>query len=405
VTHHALSELAGKPAAPARADLPGLRVFRSGRFRIILALVLLIIGTSLVATMLMRQADAADGQFAIDFGDYYLSAERLAAGESPYAPEMLAGPTAAQGTDRYRYPPWFGQALQPLTGLSLDGAAIVWLVVQAAAIVTAVWIGSGVGGAAVTLERALWCGVAAAFFLPVFDALWKGNVSGVLALAAVLVALGGTAAGVAAGVATLLRAVPATLLPAVLASDARSRWSAVLVLTIAIGVGFVLAPAAWIDYPTVVANMLGGSTDYANNLAPAAVASNLDVPDLGVSLLRIATLALAAAAVAGSAWLARTREGLPAAALLGATAMLLAPGSLWYHYLVILLPFAAMAWPRAPAPMRMTLFAAAALISVSLVWLPLALLGAAVLAVASLIVIWPRSVAPASAAEPSGSPS
>ena len=57
--------------------------------------------------------------------------------------------------------------------------------------IVALWIGTGIGGARRTLERALWCGVAAAYFLPVFDTLWKGNVSGLVALTSVAVALGG----------------------------------------------------------------------------------------------------------------------------------------------------------------------------------------------------------------------
>jgi hypothetical protein len=224
----------------------------------------------------------------------------------------------------------------------------------------------------------------------VFDTLWKGNVSGFLALSSVAVALGGAAAGVGAAAGALVKAVPGTLLPAALVADRRSRWATVLTLGVAMAVSFLLAPTAWLDYPTVVMNMLGGSSDYATNISPAGVVDRLGLADPVAGLARALSLLLAVGCLGGSAWMARSRDGLPSAALLGVVALLL-PGSLWYHYLVILLPFAAIAWPRASRSARLILFIAAALITFSLVWLPLALFSAILLASTTLVVIWPTS--------------
>ncbi|MFV2062863.1 MAG: glycosyltransferase family 87 protein [Chloroflexota bacterium] len=379
-------------AAPVSGStgVPGLRTMRSASFRTTVALLLLLIGGSLVGLLLIRQATAEGGQFAIDFGAYYLAAERSAAGEAIYAAVMLQGPVDAQGVDQYLYPPLFAQLLRPLTVLSLEGAALVWFLTQSLAVFAALWVGTGIGGARRSVERALWCAVAAVFFLPVFDTLWKGNVSGVLALSSIMVALGGTAAGFGAGFGALLKAVPGTLVPAALVMDSRSRLTVVVTLGAALGLSFLLAPAAWLDYPAVVRNMLAGSSDYATNLAPAAVVGR-SVSDVAGTAVRVGTLGLAVVSVLGSVWMARSHHGGPAAALLGVIALLLVPASLWYHYLAILLPFAAMAWPRANGLQRGLLFGAAVLVTVGLAWLPAAFAGGTVMGAVSLFVLWPRS--------------
>ncbi len=163
------------PAARLRGarlvERPGLRTFASARFRILLAGTLLLIGLAAGGSLLMRQAADPAGQFGVDLADYQRAAQRMAAGGSPYAPEMLAGPVDAQGVDRYRYPPVLAQLLIPVAGLPMPIAAALWGAAQLAAAWLAVWVASSAGGAARGLERALWTGVAATFFLSVFDAL------------------------------------------------------------------------------------------------------------------------------------------------------------------------------------------------------------------------------------------
>jgi hypothetical protein len=359
----------------------------------VIAVVLLSLGLAFMAGVLVRQGSAADGQLGIDLADFVAAAGRLSSGESPYAREMMDGPIDAQGLDRYRYPPPLAQLLAPLSGVAHDQMVIIWLVIQSMAVYLSVWMGSGIGGARRSLERALWCGVATTWFLPVLDSLWKGNVSGFLALSSVAVALGGVAGGLGAAVGALLKVVPGTLVPVALVSDARSRWTVVLVIGSGLALGAALAPSAWSDYPTVLSNMLAGSVDYATNLAPAATADRLGLPEPLVVTVRGVTLILAVTCIGVAMWLARSRAGLPAAALLGVVAMLLLPGALWYHYLAALLPFAAVAWPRAGLGARCLLLLAAALVSLGLAWLPIVLAGASLLATAALWVIWPSGSA------------
>ena len=76
---------------------------------------------------MLRQASQPEGQFAIDFGDYHGAARALVETGSPYAAEMLAGPVDAQGLERYRYPPPLAQLLAPLSVLALGAAAAIWL--------------------------------------------------------------------------------------------------------------------------------------------------------------------------------------------------------------------------------------------------------------------------------------
>lgn len=379
------------------STLPGLRTFQSAGFRTAMAAMLLMLGILLLGVLLISQAGSEGGQYAIDLGAYHAAAQRLAAGEALYPAWMLDGPIDAQGVDQYLYPPLFAQLFGPLAGASTQVAALVWLMLQATAVYASVWVGSSIGGARRSLERALWCGVAALYFLPVFDTLWKGNISGFLALSGVVVALGGTVAGAGAAVGALLKAVPGTLVPAALVMDARARASVIVVLLVVAVISFALAPTAWLDYPRVVLNMLAGSVDYATNLAPATLLQRAGAPDTVATVIRAGTLVLAVLALVGSVIMARRPDGLPVSALLGTAALLLVPGSLWYHYLVLLLPFAAMAWPRAGSRLRGALFVSAALISLSLVWLPLAVVGAACLGLAAARAIWPARPSPVGA--------
>ena len=104
----------------------------------------------------------------------------------------------------------------------------------------------------------------------------------------------------------------------------------------------------WRDYLTVLRNMFAWAPELTWNMAPDAAWPLTWAParrrrrhgprrrcELWVSW----PLALV------GTWLSRRAGGLPAAAVLASAAMLLIPGTLWYHYLAVLLPIAAMAWP------------------------------------------------------------
>jgi hypothetical protein len=55
--------------------------------------------------------------------------------------------------------------------------------------------------------------------------------------------------------------------------------------------------------------------------------------------------------------------------------MLLLPAALWYHYLVVLLPLAILAWPRATRGARVGMVIAGLCVSGGVAWLPMATVG------------------------------
>ena len=350
------------------------------------------LGAALVlGSVLMRQAGRPDGQFGIDFADYHVAATRLAAGETPYASEMLAGPVDAQGQDRYRYPPAFAQLLWPLAGLPAGVAAVVWLAVQAGCVLAAAWIALRMGGAR-GAEPLLWAGAATTLFMPVFDTLWKGNVSGVMALQVALLLVPGALGGLALASAALLKLTPAALFPAIVAAGRRAASASLAALALAVAVSAAIAPGAWLDYARVLPNLLAGSADYATNVAPWAVAERLSGSDQIGSLVRLASLVVAVGSVVAAVALARRPGGWPAAVTFGVLASLLAPAALWYHYLAVLLPLALFAWPAASAIQRSMLAAGGALVSAGVAFLPLAVIGSGLMLAGSLGARWPRPV-------------
>lgn len=383
-----------RPRESTLATLPGFRTLRSPRFRTVLAGTLLIVAVVILGLTLARQAADPNGQFGIDFGDYRAASQRLASGQSPYAPEMLQGPVGAQGVDRYRYPPPFAQALLLLLVLPAGTAAVAWLVVQLVAAYGAVWLATGMAGARRSVERALWCGVAVACFLPVFDTLWKGNVSAVLALQAVLIAAGGALGGASLATAALLKVSPAVLTPLAFAGDRRCLIASLGAASLIGGTSFLLAPAAWADYVRVLPNLLAGDSAQASNLSPWAMLLTLGIPAGIATLVRGASLLTAVGFGLGGLLVARGQGGWQAAVALGTIAMLLLPSQLWYHYLLVLLPLAALSWGRASTRLRVALLAAAAAVSLGIAWLPLATLGGAALAGLSLCALWPNRSVP-----------
>jgi hypothetical protein len=380
-------------------DLPGLRTFRSRLFREAVALAIAVIGLVLVGRLLAAQIASPTGQFAIDFGDYYGAARDVARGQTPYATAMLTGPVPSQGIGAYRYPPAFAQLLVPLTSQPLRSAATIWFGLQAACIFYAVWLAGTLGGAARTRERALWTLVACLYFLPAFDALWKGNVSGIVALQVALVLGGGFEAGVALATAVLLKVSPVTLVPALmLGSGGRDEEGSVFgrrgFVTTAVLIGaisIVVSPQAWLDYGRVLPNLLGGFVDYPTNLAPASIVTTRFADAASMApLVRLLTLVASLGAIALAVWFARRPGGWAAAVTAGVAAMLFLPGSIWYHYLVALLPLAALAWPHASTIGRAALLAGAFLVYAGFGWwLPLATVGALAMLAVLLVVLWP----------------
>ena len=373
-------------------SLPWIRVFASDRFRLALAGLLLALGVVAVGGYLLARAGEPleVGQFGIDFADYRAAAGRLAETGSPYAPDMLAGPVAAQGLDRYRYPPPFAQLLVPLSAISLEATTRLWLLVQAACLLAAGWIAGEAAALPRSLERALWTGAATAWFLPVLDTLWKGNVSGLQALLVAFLFAGPAVSGGALAANGLLKLTPVLLAPlAVL----RGRRSALALVAggLAVAVPSILAaPAAWGDYVLVLGNLVRGSADYASNLAPDALLRHtLGLGAPWDTMVRAGSLGLGLGLlVLGWRW-ARRPYGWAGAVTAGVAATLLIPAAFWYHYLVVLLPVAVLAWGAARGGLRTALVAGGVLVSVGVAWLPLALVGAIVVGATALTALRP----------------
>lgn len=388
------------------ASWPGIRTFRSERFRLVVGATLWALGTILVVALLARLAADPGGQFGIDFADYRAASLRMVEGRSPYAPEMLAAPVPAQGVDRYRYPPLFAQLLTPVAVLPQMTSAVLWLTLQAVMLYVAAWLGGSAAGAPRTLGRVVWTGVALTYFYPAFDTLWKGNVEGPLALAVGLLLARGAAnvatgsmglaafgAGAAAGLAALIKVVPFVLVPAVLVKRGTLALGAVSALIVGAAASFFAAPGAWSDYARVVPNLLAGAVEYANNLAPAAIAQGIGAPPAVVGWVRAAAIVVAVLLVVASIVLARREAAWPAALSCAATASLLLPAALWYHYLTVLIPLMAFAWVRAGRRGRLALIGSVVAVQAGLALLPLAALGTAALAATTVRLAMPRASA------------
>lgn len=348
----------------AARDIPFLRTFESRPFRLLLATVLAVIGV--LMNISIGRALLAGGMVPFeDFVPYFTAALRMAAGESPYLPSQLAGPFDAICFGCYLYPPQLAQILAPVTVISIDMVKVLWFVLLAAAALGSAWIGASVGGATRSLERVLWTVVATTWFMPVFHSNWLGNVGAFLALGAALVALGGVIGGIAAAAMTWLKVAPLTYVPVAFSADPRSRVAVVVTLVALFVPSVLLAPAVWPDMVQMLWNLARGEGVSYLNLAPAAMANYNDWPGSAVSFVRVLTLLGAGVAVLGAMWVARRSGGLPLATLLATVAMLLLPGTLWYHYFAVLLPLGAMAWPRSNAGQKLAIFGAAATISLA----------------------------------------
>lgn len=385
----------GAGTAPGWLALPGARTLLSARFRIAVGLTLTCLAVGLMGFYIGRRVGDPYGQFGIDFIVYQFAATDLAAGSSPYAPSMLAGPVAAQGELLYKYAPPFAQSLVPLAGLPLALGTAVWGLLQASLCLAAVWLAGSLGGARAGLERAVWSVAAVALYLPIWDSIWKGNVSAVQAMQSTLLLAGGAVGGASLASAILLKTSPLALLPAAVAMGGRLLKVCIVVICVTVAVSVAIAPEAWLDFLRIQPNLLTGTAVFPTNLAPASMAAVVlpDLPSLA-AVLRLATLCGGIGCVVAAVALARRPGGWPAAVMLGTTAMLIIPGAAWYHYLAALLPFAAFSWHRATARQRLIITGGGAAVSLGMAGLPMAVVGATLLVGQSLAVVWPRHQAP-----------
>lgn len=347
---------------------------------------------------ILRSAIIGDPQFGVDFSSYWLAAGQLAGGHSPYPPAMLAGPYPAQGFGAFRYPPLLGQLAIPLSYLPLTAAKVVWLGLQIATLAAALWISSAAGGARNVLDRALSVGLAFTVFTPVFAGLLQGNIEGPIALLiAVALIAGEGAAGAALAGGALIKIVPGLALPALAARGRRGVAAFLGAAVVLVVPSMLLSPGAWRDFAVVLPNMLEGSAAYRNNLAVAGALGadpSLAQLELPAALSRVLFIGAAVCLGVLSIWLARRRGGWPAALFAATMAATLAPAAIWYHYTVVLLPFAFYAWPHASERMRVGMLVGLAGFILAVGWPILITIPAfAIFTWSCLRALWPPSVA------------
>ena len=280
-----------------------------------------------------------------DFRFYWTAARQLLDGGSIYSAQQLAGPYPPQGQEGFLYPPPLAALVTPLAALfPTDPLPGLWIWSGLAALVLVVTVlalarTEDLGGRFPLLRgRWAWVLVGAAFALPpVVDELVNGNVhlfiAGLMAAAWIGLrrhdAAGDRAAGIALGIATVVKLFPVLLL---LWLVLRGRWRPVgWAVAGALGLAVLTLPVTgvqpWLDYPTVLANM-AAPIDVSASLSPTVWLA----PLLGFGLARVV---VTAAVLAVLLWVSRRadeRVGYAAAIVLA----LLATPALWTHYLSIL---------------------------------------------------------------------
>jgi Protein of unknown function (DUF2029). len=300
-------------------------------------------------------------QWGYDFSFYWTAALHLLHSEPIYSAAQLAGPYAPQGQVGFLYPPPLAGFVEPLAVIfpnDYRAAAWVWLAIGATILVASVlalWRSERLADRFPVLAgHGKWLVVAGAIaFPPVVGELVLGNVHlellGLLTLAW-LGARRGThngewLAGVAVGVAAVLKVFPGVLLLwFVLSGRPRAAFG---VIVGAVAVALIALPLTgvqpWLDFPTVLAN-LSAPSDTTDTLAPTVWLTSL----VSFSLARVVVTVTSLAILAWSAWAIRTRGGpesarptppalVPARSFAAAVviAVLISP-AVYQHYLALL---------------------------------------------------------------------
>jgi hypothetical protein len=339
----------------------GLRLLRQPRVQ--LAAVSIVTFVVLAFRALQFLALTREIQWGYDFSAYWAAADRLLRATGIYTPAQLAGPYAPQVQYLYLYPPPLAAAVTPLAALfptDYHGAAWVWTGIGAAVLLGAVLALARSERLAEHLPmlvgRRVWLLVAAAFvFPPVVGELVIGNVHLVLLGLLTVAWLGvrqGTprgelAAGIAVGVATVIKVFPGVLLVWFLLT--RRYRAAAGVLIGAAAFALLALPITgidpWTHFPTVLAN-LSAPSDTTDTLAPTVwladwigfTPARVVVTLAGLAILAFSALASTAGAREDDAARSVGYRHSPTTrsfAIAVTVAVLIAP-ALYHHYLALL---------------------------------------------------------------------
>jgi hypothetical protein len=296
---------------------------------------------------------------------------RVAAGDSPYDPGAVAHGLQARDIF-YSYPPFVAQVLAPFAGLPTWLVLTGWCLgagaglVLMAALLARAPIGRPVTVApALALDSALLALATAPFFFPLTVALLFGNVDAWFpllfgAVALTLVSHGtapsratSIAGGMALAVASAVKLHPGTMVIWLAARRpaAGTRWPHRTVIAAVIATGISILAVSllvggvgpWRDYVDYL--RLTAAADLASrvNIGPASQLALL-AGDSG--LARPLAVVFAGAAVVATIAIARLgRDPLESMSWAIVASLIVLPVT-WYHYPVVLIPVALVAWTR-----------------------------------------------------------
>lgn len=309
----------------------------------------ILIGFALLYTGWITYVIAADRP--LDFYTYLLAAAAFAQGEDPYtmssaAQDMLAGQMGVTHFARvYRYPPHTALLLLPLLQLPPQGAALVWVTLNALALVAGAWFLATLYPHPYSRPLALGLMLCS---VPPLATLLAGQVVGLLYLTTVLglVWLARSQvvrSGLALAIGSLLKLLPLAL---ILYLFWRQQWRAGLVAAGLLGGLFVLAtPLAGLDGmqhylanaialggpDTVIADPVNQTLTAWAGRSFAALSSDQIVLVGRIASLAIVLLTAAVCVPLGTSHSFLVRE----AALIVAALQMVAPFT-WYLQLVML---------------------------------------------------------------------
>jgi hypothetical protein len=349
-----------------------------------------VIGWAGVVAIGAQLGSTSTARLGFDFQLLLHAGRDVAAGRSPYSPDLIAGgaPTATELF--YSYPPPIAQALAPVSWLPDLLALVVWDVLAIGGLLlVAELLRRRLAPERAPLVVLAVTSAVAPLTLPFAVGLLFGNLDVFFPL------LYGTMllsvldpwprrqmlAGVALVVASL-KLHPASMglwfVGRALRHRASGAWRLVvtaavlgiLVLVVSVAVGGL---AVWQDYLAVVRGGTGATIVDPRNAGPAAViAGAIGGDDALARSLHLAVVAVAIAVTLWAAW----RRGDPLESFAWATAASLCTLPVtWYHYPSALLPVAIGAWLRAEGSTAMQvrglLIAAMVVAAVAIAALPL----------------------------------
>ena len=364
--------------APAATRLG--RPLADPRFRSVLWVVLGAVGWA--GIVMLAAGLQANGELGFDLELVLEAGRRVAAGQSPYDPAVVAGAALEAQDLFYSYPPPLGQAAAIVSAVPLTVALVAFGVAAVATFVaiSRVIVGRLAPGAA-RVAVALPVVAVIPFLFPMAVALLFGNVDAwypALYGAMLISALPGSSrgmlvvGGIALAVATLAKIHPAAMALWFVVRALREPTARVVVAA-AVAVGLVVVAlslatggtGSWQDYLAVIRTVSGAELVLRNNIGPAAqVAALLAGGETGARLLQLPVVALALAATAWGAW--RVGDTVTGLAVAAAASLVVLPVT-WYHYPVAMLPFAIAAWARGGPGIGPLLALAAGVAAVSIV--------------------------------------